>query len=296
LEETMGIAARKASLVLSVESEDLRRTPANDAALEILQDSTSFPNGTDHSRSGKLVEQASRLNELLIDLPPGERIARFRQEIGGKAVFTTSFGLEGQVILHLMAEQGIDVDIVTLDTGRLFPETYALWAETERRYGRRIRTIYPQHANLEALVAQHGINGFRDSREARLACCHARKVEPLNRALAGAAAWIVGLRADQSSQRESTKLVTADERRLLKLSPLFDWTRDAVAAFATANEVPINPLHAQSFASIGCAPCTRAIAPGEPERAGRWWWEDDDKKECGLHLAAARRQVAAAAP
>jgi phosphoadenosine phosphosulfate reductase len=294
LEETMGIPARKASLVLSVESEGDWRTPANDAALEISQASATFAGGTNASVSAKLAEQAACLNDLLIDLPAGERIARFRQEIGGKAVFTTSFGLEGQVILHLIAEQGLDIDIVTLDTGRLFPETYTLWAETERRYGRRIQAIYPQHANLESLVAQHGINGFRDSRQARLACCDARKVEPLNRALAGAAAWIVGLRADQSSQRESTKLVTADERKLLKLSPLFDWTRDAVAAFASANDVPINPLHAQSFVSIGCAPCTRAVAPGEPERAGRWWWEEDDKKECGLHLAAVQRLVAAA--
>ncbi len=116
-------------------------------------------------------------------------------------------------------------------------------------------------------------------------------MQPLNRALTGAAAWVVGLRADQSSQRESTKLVAVDERKLLKLSPLFDWTRDAVQAFAVANKVPINPLHAKGFVSIGCAPCTRAIAPGEPERAGRWWWEVDDKKECGLHATPAPRSA-----
>lgn len=204
-------------------------------------------------------------------------------------MFTTSFGLEDQVILHLIAEHAIDIEIATLDTGRLFRESYELWAETERRYGRRIRAIYPQNESLEALVEKHGINGFYDSRDARLACCHVRKVEPLNRALAGAAAWVVGLRADQSSQREATRLVAVDERRLLKLSPLFDWTREAVQTFVAANEVPVNPLHAAGFASIGCAPCTRAIAPGEPERAGRWWWEDDNKKECGLHVAPERR-------
>ncbi len=204
-------------------------------------------------------------------------------------MFTTSFGLEDQVILHLIAEHAIDIEIATLDTGRLFRESYELWAETERRYDRRIRAIYPQNESLEALVEKHGINGFYDSRDARLACCHVRKVEPLNRALAGAAAWVVGLRADQSSQREATKLVAVDERRLLKLSPLFDWTREAVQTFVAANKVPVNPLHAAGFASIGCAPCTRAIALGEPERAGRWWWEDDNKKECGLHVAPERR-------
>jgi len=242
-----------------------------------------------------LPERASRLNDLLIGLPAGERLAHFRREIAGKVVLTTSFGLEAQIILHLIADRGIDVDIATLDTGRLFPETYALWAETEKRYGRRIEAIYPQHANLEALVKKHGVNGFYNSRDARLACCHARKVEPLNRALAGAEGWIAGLRADQSTQRKSTKLVSVDERGLLKLNPLLDWTREEVQAFATANKVPINPLHARGFVSIGCAPCTRAVAPGEPERAGRWWWEADEQKECGLHLTAEQQLVRAVA-
>jgi phosphoadenosine phosphosulfate reductase len=217
-------------------------------------------------------------------LTPAERLSAFRREVDGKIVFTTSFGLEDQVIAHLLCEHGIDIDITTLDTGRLFPETYDLWAETERRYGIRIRAIYPRTADLKALVARQGINGFYESREARLSCCHVRKVEPLDRALADAAGWIAGLRADQSNHRQDMALVTADgDRNLFKLSPLFDWTRDAVLGFATANDVPINLLHAKGFASIGCAPCTRAVAPGEPERAGRWWWEDEGKKECGLH-------------
>jgi sulfate adenylyltransferase large subunit/phosphoadenylyl-sulfate reductase (thioredoxin) len=228
-------------------------------------------------------ERAARLGDLLRDLSPAERIARFRRDVAGTIVFTTSFGLEDQVILHLIAEGGIDVDIVTLDTGRLFRETYDLWAETERRYGRRVRAMYPNHEALESLTGKFGINGFYDSRAARAACCHVRKVEPLNRALLGASAWIVGLRADQSGNRGGIGLVTLDERNILKFSPLFDWTRESVHSFALANQVPINPLHAKGYASIGCAPCTRAIAPGEPERAGRWWWEQDDKKECGLH-------------
>jgi phosphoadenosine phosphosulfate reductase len=291
LEEMMGILARKASLVLSVEGEDGRRAAADDAALTSSQALVNAHGNVSHSRVGTLAQQASQLTNLLIDLPAGERLAQFRREIDGRVVFTTSFGLDGQVILHLIAEHGIDIEIATLDTGRLFRETYELWAETERRYGRRIRAIYPQRENLEALVEKNGINGFYESRDARLDCCHVRKVEPLNRALAGAAAWIVGLRANQSNQRENTKLVTVDERKLLKFSPLFDWTRDAVHAFAVANKVPINPLHSKWFVSIGCAPCTRAIAPGEPERAGRWWWEKDDKKECGLHVAADREIV-----
>ena len=236
----------------------------------------------------ELSARASALAPLLADMSAAERIAHLRREVAGKIVFTTSFGLEDQAILHLLAEQNADIDVVTLDTGRLFPETYALWAQAERRYGRRIRTIQPRHADLEALIARHGINGFYESRPARMACCAVRKVEPLNRALAGAQAWIAGLRADQSAHRQDMVLVTAEtDRGLLKLNPLFDWTREQLLDFISANDIPVNPLHAKGFASIGCAPCTRAIAPGEPERAGRWWWEDESKKECGLHVKRA---------
>jgi len=227
---------------------------------------------------------AERLSRELAPLPTAERIARFRREVEGRVVFTTSFGLEDQVLTHVVASLNADIDLATLDTGRLFPETYTLWADTERRYSLRVRAFYPRTESLEALVAEQGINGFYDSREARLACCHVRKVDPLNRALNGARGWITGLRADQSNNRANVELVSVDEERgLLKLSPLIDWTRTAAADFAAANQVPVNPLHEGGFVSIGCAPCTRAIAPGEPERAGRWWWEDEGKKECGLH-------------
>jgi thioredoxin-dependent adenylylsulfate APS reductase len=236
----------------------------------------------------ELGARASALARLLADMSPAQRIAQLRREIAGKIVFTTSFGLEDQAILHLLAEHGGDIDVVTLDTGRLFPETYALWAQTERRYGRRIRTLHPRHDDLEALIERQGINGFYESRQARIACCAVRKVEPLNRALAGAQAWIAGLRADQSAHRQDMALVTAEaDRGLIKLNPLFDWTREELLDFISANDIPVNPLHAKGFASIGCAPCTRAIAPGEPERAGRWWWEDESKKECGLHVKRA---------
>ena len=186
----------------------------------------------------------------------------------------------------MITERNLDIDVVTLDTGRLFPETYELWEKTEQHFGRRIRAVYPRHDELERLVERQGINGFYKSREARTACCFVRKVEPLNRALNGAQAWIVGLRADQSANRQDMGLITAEaSKNLLKLSPLFDWSRDQVAEFVSARGVPINSLHARGFVSIGCAPCTRTIEPGEPERAGRWW-EDEAKKECGLHAKA----------
>ncbi|HEY2134309.1 MAG TPA: phosphoadenylyl-sulfate reductase, partial [Xanthobacteraceae bacterium] len=235
----------------------------------------------------RLSARAAGLRRDLAGLAPAQRIVAFRRAVEGRIVFTTSFGLEDQVVLHHLCEAGVDVEVVTLDTGRLFPETYATWEETERRYGCRIRAIYPRHDALEALVAAQGINGFYHARDARLACCDVRKVEPLNRALAGANGWITGLRSDQSADRRSVELVEADrDRGLLKFNLLCDWTREIVQAFARDHQVPVNPLHERGFLSIGCAPCTRAVRPGEPERAGRWWWEDDQKKECGLHRAA----------
>jgi phosphoadenylyl-sulfate reductase (thioredoxin) len=241
----------------------------------------------DPLRLQALTERAGELDRALAGLDPGRRLKAIREAVEGTLVFTTSFGLEDQVILHHICEAGVDVDIVTLDTGRLFPETYATWAETEQLYGRRIRAVYPENGALERLIAAQGINGFYRSKEARMACCDVRKVEPLARALNGASGWITGLRADQSAARVAAGLVTPDPvRGLLKFNPLIDWTRQAVQDFAAAHGVPVNPLHDKGFVSIGCAPCTRAIRPGEAERAGRWWWEDESKKECGLHVAA----------
>jgi phosphoadenosine phosphosulfate reductase len=212
-------------------------------------------------------------------------------------VFTTSLGLEDQAIAHAIFAQDLAIDVVTLDTGRLFPETYQLWVDTERRYGRRIRALAPDHLSLEALVARQGIDGFRASIEARRACCAVRKVAPLARALAGASGWITGLRAEQSADRALLDFAVADDAHgVVKVNPLFDWTRDRVVAFVRAHDVPYNPLHDRGFLSIGCAPCTRAVAPGEPERAGRWWWEQEDKKECGLHRNAPRAAAASPSP
>lgn len=216
-----------------------------------------------------------------------ERLRSLRAAVGGRIVFTTSFGIEDQLIAHHIFSDELAINVVTLDTGRLFPSTYRLWQETEERYGVRIRPYYPDAAATAAMVADQGINGFYYSREARLSCCQMRKVEPLGRALAGASAWVTGLRAEQSRQRSIVELAGWDaERELVKLAPLFDWERDRVASECEALAIPINELHAQGFLSIGCEPCTRAIAPGEPERAGRWWWEGDKAKECGLHVGA----------
>ena len=226
-----------------------------------------------------------------------ERLQALRAALPGPVVFTTSFGVEDQAITHLIATAGLDIAFATLDTGRLFPQTYDVWAQTEARYGIRVQGLLPQTRAVEALVAAQGVNGFYDSVEARKACCEARKLEPLGRALAGAQGWVTGLRADQSDHRQSLAFVSFDEARgLVKLNPIFDWTRADAVAFTSANNVPVNALHAQGFLSIGCAPCTRAIAEGEPERAGRWWWEDEAKKECGLHVGPDGRLSRAGAP
>jgi phosphoadenosine phosphosulfate reductase len=219
-----------------------------------------------------------------------ERLSLLLELAPGPAVFTTSFGLEDQVLTHVIATSGLPIRLVTLDTGRLFPETISVWAETEQRYGVKVAAFAPDAAETQALVARFGVQGFRASVEARLACCHIRKVVPLARALEGAGIWVTGLRASQSRARGEVSFAEWDETHsLIKANPLADWSREAALDFATRNDVPLNELHAKGFASIGCAPCTRAIAPGEPERAGRWWWENAEeeewqgKKECGLH-------------
>jgi phosphoadenosine phosphosulfate reductase len=225
-----------------------------------------------------------------------ERLRTAVAAIPGRLVFTTSFGIEDQLIAHSIFTERLPIEVATLDTGRLFPETYAVWQETEERYGARIRAFSPDAEALADLVADQGINGFYHSKDARLSCCHVRKVVPLQRALAGASAWVTGLRADQSEHRSATAFAEWDEeRRLIKIAPLFDHNRARVVAECARLEVPVNELHAKCFLSIGCAPCTRAVRPGEPERAGRWWWERDEAKECGLHADPSGRLVRSAA-
>jgi phosphoadenosine phosphosulfate reductase len=222
--------------------------------------------------------------DACLDLQLNHRVAAIRHIVSGRVVFTTSFGIEDQAIAHAIFGQGLSIDVVALDTGRLFPETFELWARTEHRYGRRIVAAYPDRTGLEPLVAHQGINGFYASVEARHACCAVRKAEPLRRALAGAVAWITGLRADQSDERVAASFaIVAPRHRLIKVNPLFDWSREQVVAFIHEHAIPCHTLHDRGFASIGCAPCTRAVAPGEPERAGRWWWEQEQTIEREVH-------------
>lgn len=237
---------------------------------------------------------AARIDDLVRRLSPlhaAERLALLAAKIGGRIVLTTSFGPEDQALTHLVATANLPFDVVTLDTGRLFAEAYDVWALTEKRYALKIEAIYPQTQAVETLVRAQGINGFYDSVDARKACCGVRKVEPLARALSDASVWITGLRGDQSAGRAAMPIVSHDTASgAIKVNPLIDWTREQVADFIAAHDVPVNALHRQGFVSIGCAPCTRAIRPGEHERAGRWWWEQEDTSgrtaECGLHVDA----------
>ncbi|MEM6463087.1 MAG: phosphoadenylyl-sulfate reductase [Pseudomonadota bacterium] len=204
------------------------------------------------------------------------------------AVFTTSLGIEDQVLTAALANAVSSVRIVTLETGRLFDETIALIERTEARFGIAIERFRPDPGQLEDFIGRFGINGFYESVEARHACCGVRKLEPLARALHAADLWITGLRRGQSGNRSAVPFVEWDPSRgLFKANPLADWDIDRIGAYADDHAVPINPLHDRGYPSIGCAPCTRAIKPGEDERAGRWWWENDDKRECGLHVVKA---------
>jgi phosphoadenosine phosphosulfate reductase len=234
---------------------------------------------------------ATAVAEIAAELAPlalPDRLVAATTSVKGRVRFTTSFGLEDQAITHAIAATELKIDIVTIDTGRLFPETYDVWAETEKRYGLRIRAVTPDRENLEAFIRDRGINGFRTSLQNRQTCCAIRKSQPLRRALAGASAWITGLRAAQSQHRRATPLAEFNEQHgLIKINPLADWSAHDVTRYVTDNLIPYNVLHDRGFPSVGCAPCTRAVRVGEPERAGRWWWEEDQKKECGLHLRPA---------
>ncbi|SEO36938.1 phosphoadenylyl-sulfate reductase [Nitrosovibrio sp. Nv6] len=198
--------------------------------------------------------------------------------------FACSFGAEDMVLMDLIARHYPGIAIFTLDTGRLPEETYSLMREVADRYGIHVPVYFPEPAAVEAYVAQNGPNGFYDSVDLRKKCCHIRKVEPLKRALSGKRAWITGLRRDQAPTRTDLAVSEFDAGNgLQKISPLLDWSLSEVWAYLKQFNVPYNALHDKGYTSIGCAPCTRAITPGEDVRAGRWWWEDPEIKECGLH-------------
>lgn len=227
------------------------------------------------------------LNDLLATLPWQERLPALLAQHAQGVVFSTSFGLEDQVLTHHIASQELSIEVFTLDTGRLFEETYKTYADTTAAYPMlTIKPYFPDANAVEVMVDDQGINGFYQSVAARKRCCFVRKVEPLNRALAGAKIWISGLRQAQSSNRQGRPFAEVDaERGLIKVYPLLDVGTTALWKYAAQHQVPVNPLHQQGFPSIGCAPCTRAVQLGENPRAGRWWWEQDTNQECGLHVA-----------
>jgi phosphoadenosine phosphosulfate reductase len=202
----------------------------------------------------------------------------------GRLVYSNSLGAEAMVLTDIIATQLPEIDMFSIDTGRLYEETHELLEKLQRRYRRAIRVVYPDAAALERLVALQGVNGFYHSLEARLECCRIRKVEPFKRAIAGYDGWITGLRREQSAARAAAEAVEWDaEHGLYKVSPLLEWTEAEVWQYIRARRLPYNRLHDRQFPSIGCAPCTRAIQPGESRRAGRWWWEQPETRECGLH-------------
>ncbi len=200
------------------------------------------------------------------------------------AVFASSFGAEDMVLFDIIARDFREIEIITLDTGRLSPETYDLIQQASSAYRCKVRVYSPQHEAVASFVRINGINGFYDSISQRKSCCEVRKLEPLKRALAGKRAWITGLRRDQSVTRQAIDEVAFDETLAVhKFSPLAQWTEEDVWNYIRSRNVPYNALHDRGYPSIGCAPCTRAVTPGEDVRAGRWWWESDAGKECGLH-------------
>jgi phosphoadenosine phosphosulfate reductase len=203
--------------------------------------------------------------------------------------YANSLGSESVVLTDLIWSAVPQIEIFSIDTGRLYPETYELIERLQKRYGRALRIYYPNAANLESWVGEHGINGFRDGLDQRRGCCGTRKVEPFRRAISGSNAWVTGIRRGQSASRAQAAPVEWDrEYGLHKVSPLLEWSENEIWEYIRKKRLPYNTLHDSGFPSIGCAPCTRAVQAGEPERSGRWWWERNDSRECGLHP---RRQV-----
>jgi phosphoadenosine phosphosulfate reductase len=235
--------------------------------------------------SANILSELKEAYAQIQDEGPLATLVWIAEKFPGAATFSTSFGIEDQVISHLIFSHQLTIEVFTLDTGRQFTETYSTWNRTLERYGQPITVYAPKAEALEHLLSTQGPNGFYESVGQRKQCCQVRKVEPLARALAGKKLWITGIRAEQSPNRQHMSALEWDENhQLIKFHPLFDWRFEQIRSFVMEHKVPYNVLHDKGFVSIGCAPCTRAIAPGEDFRAGRWWWEDASKKECGLHI------------
>ena len=229
-------------------------------------------------------DQIDNLNQRFGTATPQDLLTFLAGEYPGRVAFSTSLGAEDQVITDIIGRLNLPVRIFTLDTGRLFQETYDLIDITSKKYGIPIEIIFPEAGAVEQMVRKDGINLFYDSVENRQRCCRIRKIEPLKRALEGMSVWITGMRKEQSVTRTLTPLAEYDPAyRLIKVNPLIYWTMDEVWAYLRKNHVPVSDLHAKGYPSIGCLPCTRPVGPGEDLRSGRWWWELPEFRECGLH-------------
>ncbi|OJU47405.1 MAG: phosphoadenosine phosphosulfate reductase [Bacteroidales bacterium 45-6] len=228
--------------------------------------------------------EIEELNKQFDGKSPEDILAYFLPKYGNRIALASSLGLEDQVLTDLILKTDKQARIFTIDTGRLFPETYSLIDKTNMKYGIKIEVYFPKNEPVQKYVLENGINGFYESIDKRKQCCGVRKIEPLLRALSSLDVWICGLRQEQSVTRTGVQAVEWDEaNKLIKINPLVHWTEQQVWDYVKANRVPYNVLHDKSFPSIGCQPCTRAVAEGEDVRAGRWWWENPEHKECGLH-------------
>ena len=231
-------------------------------------------------------ELIGKLNTEFEDKSIVETLKYLAENHPGKVVFTTSFGYEDQVITDMIFKNNIEIEVITLDTGRLFPETYKVYRSTLEKYKKPIKAYFPPADKVEELLLKKGPFSFYESLENRKECCYIRKVIPLKRALKGNEIWITGLRASQSENRSDLNFFEWDAgNEIIKYNPLLNWSLEEVKDYIKENYVPYNVLHDKGFVSIGCEPCTRAIQPGEDFRAGRWWWEQNSGKECGLHTS-----------
>lgn len=228
--------------------------------------------------------EIDKWNKELTGQSPNQILSYFLNHFKNKIAFSSSLGIEDQILTQMISAIDPFARIFTLDTGRLFPETYDLISTTSTKYKVNIEVFFPDAEEVEHMVSDKGINLFYNSIANRQLCCYVRKLRPLSRAMEGLDAWITGLRREQSVTRNDLQLVQWDEvNNLIKINPLIDWTEQEVKDYIEAHNIPFNPLHRKGYASIGCQPCTRAIEPGEDVRAGRWWWENPETKECGLH-------------
>jgi phosphoadenosine phosphosulfate reductase len=229
--------------------------------------------------------EIGEIRQRIENKPVEDQLKTISEIFRDKVVFTSSFGIEDQAITHMIFDNNLPIEVATLDTGRLFPETYKVFNETYKKYQKPIKVYFPDHEAVEIMVTEKGPFSFYYSRENRLECCRIRKLLPLRRALKGKECWISGIRASQSDNRSQMDWIEYDEgNKLFKFYPIFNWTFEEVEKFIKENNVPYNLLHDRGFVSIGCEPCTRAVEKGEDFRSGRWWWEKGSEKECGIHM------------